>query len=80
MSRKVVIDYFAAGSIGMAFNIPGTWPLNSSNPADIEAADRSWQWNVSTLHLTYVLVDYNKSDVVLYHSEPIKETLYSPSD
>lgn len=64
----------------MAFNIPGTWPLNSSSPADIEAADRSWQWNVSTINLTYVLVDYNKSDVGLNFSEPISETLYSPND
>lgn len=32
----------------MAFNIPGIWPLNSSNSDDLEAADRSWQWNVST--------------------------------
>lgn len=32
----------------MAFNIPGIWPLNSSSSDDIEAADRSWQWNVST--------------------------------
>lgn len=32
----------------MAYNIPGIWPLNSSNSDDVEAADRSWQWNVST--------------------------------
>lgn len=50
MSR-LVIDYFAAGSVGMTFNIPGTWPLNSSSSDDIEAAERSWQWNVSTLIL-----------------------------
>lgn len=44
----VFMNGFVSGSIGMAFNIPGVWPLNSSNSDDLEAADRSWQWNVST--------------------------------
>lgn len=42
-----------AGSVGMTYQINGVWPLNSSSSDDLEAADRQWQWNVSSIALTW---------------------------
>lgn len=48
----LLLNCVVAGSVGMTFQINGVWPLNSSSSDDLEAADRQWQWNVSSLTLT----------------------------
>lgn len=47
----LLLDCVVAGSVGMTYQINGVWPLNSSSSDDLEAADRQWQWNVSSLTL-----------------------------